>query len=307
MNVLALLEEELKNKNWTTEEKIRYLYLRSCEIFSYDPRYFLLGSIENGEQMQKEIRDHVIDLEHVEIPWSVCTSHTESVLSVLLKELLNKESNIITIFDHKESSIEDEVHGTLILDPTRNFDYTAVKTLQSTGGYYQQNKSTRAFYNDLRKKDQKIGYIESEYSDEHRRRRSKHLYDEYLALHGANNESEKSDDFLLYRLREIEKEVEKCSNLKEVSDLKKYISTLKQSFLGDDYGRKSATISLYQMKSEYDWEFANIYPIELENDMIYYALTKEKDHYSYREISKEDAISYTKNYEGRNKQYIHHF
>ena len=39
MDVLQLLDNELKDKNnWSLEEKVRYLYIRICELFSYDSR-----------------------------------------------------------------------------------------------------------------------------------------------------------------------------------------------------------------------------------------------------------------------------
>lgn len=64
-------------------------------------------------------------------------------------------------------------------------------------------------------------------------------------------------------------------------------------------------ISLYH-NSNNNWEFVNLYPVELENDMVYYALAKDGANYSYKEISKTDAISYTENYEGKNKSFIYH-
>lgn len=39
MNVLAKLNEELEaRKDYTLEQKKRYIYLRTCQLFSYDSR-----------------------------------------------------------------------------------------------------------------------------------------------------------------------------------------------------------------------------------------------------------------------------
>lgn len=46
MNILQLLSQELNNKNWSLEEKARYLYLRSCDLFVYDPRVKFCNLIE---------------------------------------------------------------------------------------------------------------------------------------------------------------------------------------------------------------------------------------------------------------------
>lgn len=38
--------------------------------------------------------------------------------------------------------------------------------------------------------------------------------------------------------------------------------------------------------------------------MVYYALARDGANYSYKEISRADAISYTENYEGKNKSLV---
>jgi len=39
MNIIELLSNEIAAKNWSKEEKARYLYIRCCQLFTYDPRY----------------------------------------------------------------------------------------------------------------------------------------------------------------------------------------------------------------------------------------------------------------------------
>ena len=57
MDVLQLLDDELKDKNnWSLEEKARYLYIRSCQLFSYDPRHQcdLFWKMYRKKKMEKE-------------------------------------------------------------------------------------------------------------------------------------------------------------------------------------------------------------------------------------------------------------
>lgn len=87
MDVLAYLEENLKNKNWSLDEKCRYLYLQSCLLFSYDPRRKWL-MCEPNEALTKEIWDRQINLNNVTDFNVICTSWYKEVYLKLIHELL---------------------------------------------------------------------------------------------------------------------------------------------------------------------------------------------------------------------------
>jgi len=219
---------------------------------------------------------------------------------------LNEEYETPETFDHAEISLEDDKHGKMRIDPTRGHDYTRVKMQQSTYGYSQWHGSSKSFIADLKQIDRNIGYLDQKYREEEivmNVRQSKFNYWDSMS---EEEKDEYSDDYLIYRMRETEKELAKYPNVTEVSDLKRCITYIQSEFLGRDFSVRTAKISLYNINPDFTWEFATLYPIELENDMLYYALAKEKDHYTYHEITKEDAICYTKNYEGRNKGLIYH-
>ena len=55
MNLLDMLSKELNQKDCTLEEKARYLYIRCCELFTYDPRFKFCNYIPNGEKLKNEI------------------------------------------------------------------------------------------------------------------------------------------------------------------------------------------------------------------------------------------------------------
>lgn len=98
MDVLAKLDEELRlRKDYTLEQKKRYLYLRTCQMFSYDSRYHyctypFLG--KKAEKIKKEILENRINLKEVSNFNVVCKNYSEDVYSVLLKELLDTDSEI---------------------------------------------------------------------------------------------------------------------------------------------------------------------------------------------------------------------
>lgn len=49
----------------------------------------------------------------------------------------------------------------------------------------------------------------------------------------------------------------------------------------------------------------NIYPVILENDVVYYALEQKDNSCNFTEISMEDAIFYTKQLKGQNKKAVY--
>ena len=67
VNILDLLNKELEYKNWSLEEKARYLYIRSCELFTYDERYdFIVSNIYN-KMKKEELENLEIDLENLDV------------------------------------------------------------------------------------------------------------------------------------------------------------------------------------------------------------------------------------------------
>ena len=92
MNVLELLHQELKDKNLTTEEKAYYLYIRSCQLFSFDTRYAYWELLKDGHLFKRKICNREIDLENVDDFRVVCSSYTSYVYSELLKQLLDIDS-----------------------------------------------------------------------------------------------------------------------------------------------------------------------------------------------------------------------
>ncbi len=303
MNVLALLDEELKGKNWTDDEKRRYLYLRCGEIFSYDPRYFLCAHFTNGAKMQEDIRNQEIDLENLNSKWVVCTSYAREVYSVLLKELLNTDSDIVGI-GHECVVFEDSNGLEVRADGTDAYDLTRIKMGFNTCGYSPVCGTIHAFSNDLRKKDKKLGYLlGDEYANYFIKERASYLYQMFKNSSQFQVGNKIPDDFLICQLKEIEKWVASYQNFEEFSDFTSCISYFYEKFLGCNYGIEPSVIPLYHISNNH-WEFVNLYLVGLENDMVYYALARDGANYSYKEISRVDAISYTENYEGKNKSLV---
>jgi len=49
MDLLKIINDELAKLHLTEFEKVRYIYLRTCELFSFDARYNFTGLFEDNE------------------------------------------------------------------------------------------------------------------------------------------------------------------------------------------------------------------------------------------------------------------
>ena len=85
MNLVEMLSKELKDKHYTEFQKARYIYIRCCQIFSFDARwnYFTLFS----EELIKKIVSSKFDIEHIDSPLVICHTFSKSILKPLLEEL----------------------------------------------------------------------------------------------------------------------------------------------------------------------------------------------------------------------------
>ena len=93
MNLIEKLADELKDKHLNEFEKTRYIYLRCCELFSYDARwnYYRLFS----DSVIKEIENKMFDVRNLSSNLVICHSFSKSILKPLLDELTTLETTCI--------------------------------------------------------------------------------------------------------------------------------------------------------------------------------------------------------------------
>ena len=85
MNLLNILDNELKNKHYNNFEKVRYIYLRTCELFSFDARYYFVEIF--NKKLFNNIIDKKIDITNVDDFLVICHSYSKYVLLRLVNEL----------------------------------------------------------------------------------------------------------------------------------------------------------------------------------------------------------------------------
>lgn len=295
MNVLETLHNELKNKNWTKEEKARYLYIRSCELFYYDQRYYFCRYFENAMERRNQIRNRKIDLENVTDFSVICTSHIIEVYKKLLFEFVNIEGNV-----------EGEAHPWLTFDDgTReikadsieNNDITRIKMKLNTLGY--NNIQSESNYDEhLKEIDKNIGYIKDDYQNTIIKSRVKEMQEEYDKVKGPTT------NYLFYQLYTITRYFEEYKKFKNFSDVEYALSYLGEKFFDNNFFDFSKAVSLFNTDADENWSFYNIYPISLDGDIIYYLLTNENGENEFYLIHREDVLGYTRTLKGLNKSRI---
>lgn len=164
MNVLNRLDKELQNRShFTLSQKKRYLYLRICQMFSYDSRYHYCDLLESKERkaLKEEILGKKTDLENVTDFTTVCKDYAENIYPRALLELLGIKSNSV---GEGHCWVEfEEKNQTMMADATQG-DLTRAKFKFATRRYHPVEKN-KEYNNELKKIDQEIGYIDFDYED----------------------------------------------------------------------------------------------------------------------------------------------
>lgn len=291
MNVLEILNKELEGKDWSLQEKIRYLYIRSCELFSYDERFNFYNIFAGYEKKQKEIRKRKIDLENVVDNRVICTSFSREVFSKLLKELLNidsvvcgKEHAFVMFYDGKRK---------MKADATIFSDLSRVKMNLFTKGY-KPSIRTDKFSLYLKNQDKRINYIDQEYAN---------YYIDKTIEQVFNNDNN-SDELVINKFQILKKIFDEYDCFKSFYDADFCISYLRHKLFGKGSGI-APKVSLFNVDDSDYWENISIYPIQLEKDVIYYILEKSDKKYSFYQIDRSDAINYADSMEGINKGLIY--
>lgn len=124
------------------------------------------------------------------------------------------------------------------------------------------------------------------------------MFEEYVNSSTAN-----PDDFLIDRLYTMKDFFGKFDKLISFSDADFAIAYLEQKFLKRD-NTQSGIVQLFDIHSKEAWDFYNIFTYDLSDETLYFILEKVKNEFCFYEISKSDAIQYTKSFKGMGKEII---
>lgn len=302
MNVLDILDKELKDlgQNWSLAEKSRYIYLRSCELFTYDPRYDFCPFITNGQELEREINNREFDLENINDNRVVCHTYINDVLSEMLNQLLGLKV-LIRGRGHKWLVFNDG-QNQLNADGTLSNDLARVKMHLNTLGY----KSIIKNYNFnalLQQMDRRIGYINDQYQNIYIKNKAQKLLIDFSEQYNSfitNDVNTFDDQFLIYKLYTIKEIFESYSNLEGFKDCEFCINYLLRKFLSDTEFSKIQIDSLF-MCNENQWDYVIVYTVALFNEDIYFVCKKGKKGYDFYKIPYSEVKEIYKSYKGTNR------
>lgn len=132
MNLLNIFEEELSKLHLTEFEKVRYIYLRTCELFSFDARYNFTELFPDKDFYQQLINRR-IDITNSTDFLVVCHSYSRDILLRLIREFT--EANV-TLHNGLHTFVEYKTRNGQLwtLDGT-NGDLARVKMDLDTRGF----------------------------------------------------------------------------------------------------------------------------------------------------------------------------
>lgn len=285
MNLIEKVESAILSPDWDLYTKARYLYLKSCEYFTYDYRYYY-GDIN----LTRELLNKEIDLENITDNKVICGSWSNQVYLPLL-ELIGihgKLAGTYTGHQYVKFLIDDME---IIADACGISDLTRVKFHNNTRGFYPNYK----YYNDklISKMDQQIGYLDTEYFTTKLDKKILTLEEEFQN-NGNPQDSCYQDEFLIFKLYEIKEMLESFSELKEFADCQFFIDYLSEKMLTDSDKDKIHKFDLYNPYLP-DWDFRRLYQINLSDDTLYFLLEKIENSYMFYEIGENTAKNYQLN------------
>ena len=159
MNLLEELDCELKNKHYNEFEKVRYIYLKLCKLFSFDNRfYYTYMFMDNA--LHQNIINRNIDVCNVQDFLVVCHSFSKEVLFKIINELTSANVKLHTS-QHSYLVYEEKPGLIWKLDATFG-DFSRVKLNLNTTGFLDIHNE---FCDRLKEVDENLGYFYKEKSE----------------------------------------------------------------------------------------------------------------------------------------------
>ncbi|MDE5539101.1 MAG: hypothetical protein K2J20_01270, partial [Bacilli bacterium] len=289
MNVIEMLQAEICDKPWAIEEKARYIYIRSCQLFSYDERYWLT-LLSSNDALEERIRTRTVDLTNVTDFEVLCAPYAR-LISDLLSILLKAKCEIVMSTEHAYTIlyINDKI---IKIDGTWS-DIWRVKMNLSTNDYTLMSEM-QDFKSYLRDIDIKTGYIKDNYQDEH-------IAQKRLFLDTLEGSMQFSDDeFLLYRLATIKEMYDTFNAMNSFSDARSCIEYLKRKLIPNNKHNQIKENTFFKER-ENEWEIMRLYVVDLSQALACFALKRANDRYSFNEIPEEEAKYYSRILTCKNK------
>ena len=151
MNLFDKLNSEMSLKHLTEFEKVRYIYLRTCEIFSFDSKWHFADLFDDYELLNF-IAGRKFDVRDIDDTLVVCYSYSRYILQTLIREFTSIDTRLqLGKHCYVKASINDV---NVNLDATMG-DLAAVKVGIQTMGFDTPEMNYKELLKDI---DTELGY-----------------------------------------------------------------------------------------------------------------------------------------------------
>lgn len=223
MNLIQTLDDELRYVKLDDFEKARYIYLRCCEIFSFDARWFYTDVLGDTE-LHNKILNKTFDLENIDDELVICHSFSRYILKPLLDNLtklncrlVNNGSHSFVVMDsygqewRLDATLGDMARVKLNL-PTKGFDCgiseydILLDEIDLNLGYSNMTKDDyerRTNGNSFTDSIENIGYILSDSKAKYHFTDMTYLYDMLSIAYNDDPYTYFDKDYNFHRLVEV--------------------------------------------------------------------------------------------------------
>ena len=205
MDILNILATEIKDKHLTKDEAIRYIYLRTCEIFSYNSGHIYI----EDKNIRNKIDDYKPDISNVENFEIICHNYSKYILKELIKELVGSPVTLINENDHSyiTTIFNNEKYE---LDATYS-DLMRVKMHLDTEGFRPINYLKNPYKEYLKEMDEDLGFDSHNYQNDiiqfnlsnSKITRSINIIGKLMKIYNLDTHFSDADYFIKYLLKRI--------------------------------------------------------------------------------------------------------
>ena len=290
-----ILNMQFSHPEWDLFTLVRWIYLKTCTIFTYDWRYFYEDDFQ-----RKEIYDLTLDISHITVTDIICSTWAKLFADAL--RCLDIEAQIVSDVPPHCYVLFDLNGMTIKADATKGYDLSRVKIGCSTNGFKALHFN-KDFLQKLDLSDEMIGYKQMLYTDEViKRLKTDFLEDGYTNNQNSFEFANVDYKQIIFKIELLQTLINDTQKVNKFHDTDFYLSYLGRNLLTSQE-RYETLIQPYWRIEPYP-DIVNFLAVRdcMQKDI--YILKCFDDKYRLERATNEDIEYYVTNYHGKYEQLL---